>query len=480
MMGSARPIVTLVWLGILAFPPRHPSCASETAPAIDFKNTRERAAAVLDLVRPAFVRFTYGDQPKLQFGSGVIVSASGHVVVSGPVNYVIDDALLDLQLIDGRSVSGKALGWSSEFGVGLLKITDAGPWPHVELSKRAEAGEVCVALGYIRNSPGTETAPGIRLGIVTKVSPGRWLTTSYRSPFNAHPIFNLDGKLLGLHHSSSSGHDSIHASARLIDSHWDELAAGSNLDRVRLAMQRSDSDGDSIRSERVSLEVIASAKKVSVRISDIGAEQSRVSGVIVSRDGYVITCGHHRCLPGTNMTVTLEDGRRVNAIVVGTNLVSDVGVLKITEAGTWPHAELGYSSAVREGEQCVAIGYPTHNPSGEPWVYPTTVAGPAMMLPMRDAWKSQLWTTGSSLGKGGVSGCGVFDTPGRVTGVLLGGNSGAGAKARLRIARIELFRKNWEVLTSGVPVQVADPDRVAEVADTLNRLAAELSADESR
>ena len=228
------------------------------------------------------MRFAYGNEPTLQFGCGVIVSASGHVAVSGPVQYVMDDALLDLQLIDGRSVNGKALGWSSEFGVGMLKITDPGEWPYVKLSKRAEVGEVCVALGYPANSPGTETFPGIRLGIVTQVADGQWLTTSDRSRFNAHPIFNLDGELLGLQRSWSSGRDSVHAAAGVIETHWDELAAGSNLDRVRLFSPESDSTRPLPRSKEIDSEVISKATMASVQISDIGAEENRVSGVIVT------------------------------------------------------------------------------------------------------------------------------------------------------------------------------------------------------
>ena len=176
MMQTDVSRVTPICIVILALF-LNPVTAQEFTPASDFSKTRERAKAVIDTVSPAIVRFAYGNEPKLQFGCGVIVSASGHVAVSGPVQYVIDDALLDLQLIDGRSVSGKALGWSSEFGVGMLKITDSGEWPHVKFSTRAEAGEVCVALGYRINSPRTEMSPGIRLGIVTKVADGQWLTT---------------------------------------------------------------------------------------------------------------------------------------------------------------------------------------------------------------------------------------------------------------------------------------------------------------
>ncbi|WP_197532156.1 serine protease [Symmachiella macrocystis] len=482
-MRTEASRVTLICVGILAFL-LNPVHAQESTPASDFRKTRERAKAVIDSVSPAIVRFAYGNKPKLQFGCGVIVSASGHVAVSGPVKYVIDDALLDLELADGRSVSGKALGWSDEFGIGMLKITDPGEWPHVKLSKRAEAGEVCVALGYPRNSTGTETSPGIGLGIVTQVLAGQWLTTSDRSKLNAHPIFNLNGELLGLQRRSSTSLDSVHAAAGLIKAHWDELAAGSNLDRVRLFSKEPDSTRFLPRSEKVASNVISKATMASVQISDIGLEKNRVSGVIVSRDGYVITCGHHRRVPGTKMTVSLQDGRSANAIILGTNLVSDIGVLKITDEGTWPYAEMGRSAELGEGEHCVVIGYPRSKPEGEPWVFATTIAKSNWTLPSQDERNCTFWTKGSSLGKGGVSGCGVFDAQGRVIGALLGGSDGRSASgadlSQLRHSRVELFHKNWEALTSSIPVQVADPNRLAKVTTTLKRIADELSAEGHR
>ncbi|WP_197533398.1 serine protease [Symmachiella dynata] len=482
-MRTEASRVTLICVGILAFL-LNPVYAQESTPASDFRKTRERAKAVIESVSPAIVRFTYGNEPKLEFGCGVIVSASGYVVVSGPVQYVLDDALLDLELADGRSVSGKALGWSSEFGIGMLKITDSGEWPHAKLGERAEAGEVCVALGYRRNSTGTEASPGIRLGIVTKVADGQWLTTSYRSPFSAHPIFNLDGELLGLQRTSSSNHDSVHAAAGLIKAHWDELAAGRNLDRVRLYSKEPDSTRPLPRSQEVALKVIAKAKTASVRISDVGAEENRVSGVIVSQDGYVITCGHHSRMPGTKMTVSFQDGRPENAVVLGTNLVSDIGVLKITDEGTWPYAEMGRSVELGEGEHCVVIGYPRSKPGEEPWVFATTIAKSNWTLPSRDERNCKLYTKGSSLGKGGVSGCGVFDAQGRVIGVLLGGMDGRSASgadlSQLHHSRVELFQKNWEVLTSSMPVQVAETNQLADVTNKLNRIADELSAEDHR
>jgi S1-C subfamily serine protease len=483
-MQTVASKIASICFGSLAVLPLNLVDAQESASVTDFSKIHERVRAVIDSVSPAIVRFAYGKEPKLQFGCGVIVSASGDVVVSGPVQAVIDDALLDLHLVDGRSVSGKAVGWSHEFGFGMLKITDSGKWPHVKLSKWVEAGEVCLALGYPSDSIGKETSPGIRLGIVMKIANGQWLTTSYRSTFGMHPVFNLDGELLGLNCKTPVGGDAVHAATGVIEAHWAELAAARNLDRARLYTQQPGSTKSRPLPGKVGSTVIAKAKTASVRISEIGVEENRVSGVIVTRDGYVITCGHHGRVPGTKMTVSLQDGRSANAIVRGTNLVSDVGVLKITDEGTWPYAEMGCSAEMDEGEHCIVIGYPRSKPGREPWVLPTTMAKPHWQLPKRDEWDCAFWTKGSPINTGGASGGGVFDAQGRVVGVLLGGVSGRSANgadlSQLQHSRVELFRKNWEALTSSMPVQVAVPKRLADVTASLNRIADELSAEEHR
>ena len=86
-----------------------------------------------------------------------------------------------------------------------------------------------------------------------------------------------------------------------------------------------------------------------MRIRDVGQKEGLASGVIVTSDGYVITCGHHERLPGQKINVSLSDGRDAIAIVLGTNPVSDVGLMKITDEGPWPHAQLGHSTTMRAG-----------------------------------------------------------------------------------------------------------------------------------
>jgi hypothetical protein len=67
---------------------------------------------------------------------------------------------------------------------------------------------------------------------------------------------------------------------------------------------------------------------------------------------------------------------------------------------------------------------------------------------------------------------------------MLGGSDGSSAdgedQSQLDHVRVEVFRKNWEALTSSTPVQVAEPKRLADISASLNRIANELSAENNR
>lgn len=80
------------------------------------------------------------------------------------------------------------------------------------------------------------------------------------------------------------------------------------------------------------------------------------SGVIVSQDGYIITCAH--VVSGaTNISVQLSDDSKYTATVVGSDSTSDIAVLKIDATGLTP-AVIGDSDALAVGEQTVAVGNP--------------------------------------------------------------------------------------------------------------------------
>ncbi len=82
------------------------------------------------------------------------------------------------------------------------------------------------------------------------------------------------------------------------------------------------------------------------------------SGFVITADGYILTNNHVLEEEGASkVRVTLKDGRKFDAQVVGVDPITDLAVLKIKAAGL-PVVELGDSDKTRVGEFAFALGAP--------------------------------------------------------------------------------------------------------------------------
>ena len=87
-------------------------------------------------------------------------------------------------------------------------------------------------------------------------------------------------------------------------------------------------------------------------------ESGAGSGVIISSDGYILTCAH--VVSGaSNITVTIGD-KDYPATLVGEDTTSDIAVVKVDATGLTP-ATVGNSDGLKVGESVMAVG----NPLGE-------------------------------------------------------------------------------------------------------------------
>ncbi len=80
------------------------------------------------------------------------------------------------------------------------------------------------------------------------------------------------------------------------------------------------------------------------------------SGVMISPDGYIVT-NNHVIEEGTTLEVTLNDKRKYEARLVGSDPMTDIALLKI-EAQKLPYLVFGNSDSIRVGEWVLAVGNP--------------------------------------------------------------------------------------------------------------------------
>ncbi len=120
--------------------------------------------------------------------------------------------------------------------------------------------------------------------------------------------------------------------------------------------------------EAVSSAVQPSVVSVSVTDGNGGGDEG--SGIVLDTQGHILTNNHvianavssgsaNNVSSGSPITVTLSNGKVYDATVVGTDTTTDLAVLKITNPpSTLTPATFGDSSAVKVGEEVMAIGNP--------------------------------------------------------------------------------------------------------------------------
>lgn len=81
------------------------------------------------------------------------------------------------------------------------------------------------------------------------------------------------------------------------------------------------------------------------------------SGVIMSKDGYIIT-NNHVVDGAQSVSVQLSDGTSLDAEIIGTDEQTDLAVIKVTPTSDLTAAEFGDSDELEPGEYAYAIGSP--------------------------------------------------------------------------------------------------------------------------
>ena len=86
-------------------------------------------------------------------------------------------------------------------------------------------------------------------------------------------------------------------------------------------------------------------------------QRGQGSGVLFSSDGLVLTNAH--VVEGADqLSVGLSDGRRVQGRVIGKDALTDLAVVRLSDPGPWPTADLGDSDRLQVGDWAIAVGNP--------------------------------------------------------------------------------------------------------------------------
>lgn len=143
------------------------------------------------------------------------------------------------------------------------------------------------------------------------------------------------------------------------------------------------------------------------------------SGVVIAKEGYIIT-NHHVIADANNITVRTTDGKEYKASLVGSDVSSDVAVIKIEPEAELTVAVLGDSSKLMVGETALAIGNPLGSLGG------TVTSGIISALDREleiDGESMRLLQTNAAVNPGN-SGGGLFNMAGQLIGIVNAKSSG--------------------------------------------------------
>ena len=205
-----------------------PAAFTKIAPTsvADLRAIERHVEALAARVSPAVVEVEVG----IGSGSGVVISADGLVLTAGhvcgrPNRYV------RFTFPDGKTARGKTLGLNLDSDIGLMRITEPGPWPHASMGdlEQARIGDWVLALGH----PGgfdPRRSLVVRLGRIIRFAPGALQTDCTISPGDSGgPLLDMHGRVIGIHSAiSTSVAENFHVAVTEFYDDWNQLTKGTS------------------------------------------------------------------------------------------------------------------------------------------------------------------------------------------------------------------------------------------------------------
>ncbi|MFI4860180.1 MAG: S1C family serine protease [Phycisphaerales bacterium JB063] len=186
--------------------------------------------AVVERATPATVCVRAGGGS----GSGVIISEDGLVLTAGHVAMRPGTRVVFV-FPDGSTARGESLGINEGIDSGLLKITDEGPWPYVEMGDlgTVERGDWVIAMGH----PGgfdAERPVVARLGrVLNSRDDVVQSDCTIIGGDSGGPLFDLNGRVIGIHSRIGGGLTAnFHVPISTYTDTWERLVGGEIWNRA--------------------------------------------------------------------------------------------------------------------------------------------------------------------------------------------------------------------------------------------------------
>jgi serine protease Do len=158
-------------------------------------------------------------------GTGVIVSADGLILTAAHVSTGVGRKITVI-MEDGTKHKAETLGLVSDTDAAMVRITDKGTWPFVEIDRAATTrlGDWVFSLGH---SGGFDKDRGsvVRLGRIVRMANSTWQSDCMLiGGDSGGPLFDITGRLIGIH--SRVGQQlavNMHVPMSEYVTHWDAM-----------------------------------------------------------------------------------------------------------------------------------------------------------------------------------------------------------------------------------------------------------------